>query len=260
MMYHRSALYPKGYLYNTVRNSSRTLTLPPMNHRPPPIRWRHVIAQGRYAVYGVAGAGPAAIFVHGWGSPRSYQSALSRLAHNGVNVYAPRLPRYSADQPSGSMNLWLSDCVSWLDSFLSGIGIDTPITLVGHSVGGAIAVKVAYERPDRVAQLVLVNSLGGATAQTPLPRNFHPSAVTAKAVDLTRELECLATRQLPVSLLWGRNDRVIPRSSYFSLRNALGGPPVFTVAGTHDWLIDDPHCFGYAMRTVLNASSGRFAR
>ncbi|WP_073358076.1 alpha/beta fold hydrolase [Rhodococcus jostii] len=231
-----------------------------MNHRPPPIRWRHVIAQGRYAVYGVAGAGPAAIFVHGWGSPRSYQSALSRLAHNGVNVYAPRLPRYSADQPSGSMNLWLSDCVSWLDSFLSGIGIDTPITLVGHSVGGAIAVKVAYERPDRVAQLVLVNSLGGATAQTPLPRNFHPSAVTAKAVDLTRELECLATRQLPVSLLWGRNDRVIPRSSYFSLRNALGGPPVFTVAGTHDWLIDDPHCFGYAMRTVLNASSGRFAR
>ncbi|RZI53756.1 MAG: alpha/beta hydrolase [Pseudonocardia sp.] len=260
-MYLRSAQYPKRYLHSAASNPNRFLALPPMHHRPPAIRWRHIIAEGQRVTYGVSGAGPTTIFLHGRrSSPRSYHRALSRLPHSGASVYAPRLPGRSADQWSESINLRLSDCAGWPKNFLDAIGVDAPITLVGHSVGGAIAIRAAYEWPERVARLVLVNSLGGAAAQISPPRSYRPSVVVAKAVDPTWELEHLAAQQFPVSLLWGRNDRDVPRSNYLSLRNALGGPPVFTVAGTHDWLIDDPDCFGYAMRTVLNASSSRMAQ
>lgn len=217
-MYHRSPKHPKGYLHSATRNSGRMLQLPPRSHRPPTMRWRHDIT-GQSLTYGFDAVGPTAIFLHGWAPPRSYRCALSRLAHNGVSVYAPRLPIRSAGKSAGSVNLTLNAYVSGLDNFLDAMGIDTPITLVGHSLGGAIAIKTAYDRPDRVAQLILVNPLGGETARRPPPHGYRPSAVVAKAMELTRELEYLAAQQLPVSLLWGRDDRIVPRSSDLPLRD-----------------------------------------
>lgn len=78
------------------------------------------------------------------------------------------------------------------------------------------------------------------------------TAQIARTANLTPELNRIAERGLPVSLLWGRADRLIPRASFESLRESLRTPPVFTVAGGHGWLINDPKYFGNAMRTVLN--------
>ncbi|MFE7421041.1 alpha/beta fold hydrolase [Rhodococcus sp. NPDC057529] len=78
------------------------------------------------------------------------------------------------------------------------------------------------------------------------------TAHIARTANLTAELNRIADRGLPVSLLWGRADRLIPRASFESLRESLRTPPVFTVAGGHGWLINDPKYFGNAMRTVLN--------
>jgi pimeloyl-ACP methyl ester carboxylesterase len=78
------------------------------------------------------------------------------------------------------------------------------------------------------------------------------TAHIARTANVTAELNRIAERGLPVSLLWGRGDRLIPRASFESLRESLRTPSVFTVAGGHGWLITDPKYFGNAMRTVLN--------
>ena len=83
-----------------------------------------------------------------------------------------------------------------------------------------------------------------------LLRNPHAVwkvARLAATADLTGELEELKQRRLPVVILWGQKDTVIPAASIDSLRMALGDPHVITVPGSHTWLLADPDGFGEVM-------------
>ena len=73
----------------------------------------------------------------------------------------------------------------------------------------------------------------------------------ARTADLTAELEELKRRGLPVVVLWGKDDNVLPPACLASLRGALGDPHVITVKGNHSWLLSDPHVFGEIMTNVV---------
>ncbi|MFC7446727.1 alpha/beta fold hydrolase [Rhodococcus daqingensis] len=213
---------------------------------------------GRSVSFGVAGRGRPLVFLHGWGlSHHTYRRALVRLARDGARVLAPSLPGFggTADLPPGERNP--AGYARWLGRFLDAVGVEEPVTLVGHSFGGGVAIQTAHDLPDHVARLVLVNSTGGA-ARPPSAgdsRPVRPGLVREWRVttggDQTWHLARLAGRGLPVTLLWSRGDRIIPRTDFESLRAALRRPAVFTVEGAHGWPISDPQCFGNAMRTVL---------
>src|SRR3954471_22535594 len=68
----------------------------------------------------------------------------------------------------------------------------------------------------------------------------------ARTADLTEPLEELKRRHLPVVVLWGDQDKVIPRASFDALCNALGSKGE-VVPGSHSWLIADPDAFGEVM-------------
>jgi pimeloyl-ACP methyl ester carboxylesterase len=74
----------------------------------------------------------------------------------------------------------------------------------------------------------------------------------ARQADLTVELEELRGRGLPIVVLWGKADRVLPRASLESLCAAAGIDPdqVVTVPGKHTWLLADPRAFGEVMTNV----------
>jgi pimeloyl-ACP methyl ester carboxylesterase len=73
------------------------------------------------------------------------------LAHLGPHVRALDLPgRGSTGGPP-------CDSVQALARWLAE-SLDAPATLVGHSLGGAVALQTALDWPDRVARLVLVSS------------------------------------------------------------------------------------------------------
>jgi pimeloyl-ACP methyl ester carboxylesterase len=65
----------------------------------------------------------------------------------------------------------------------------------------------------------------------------------ARRADLTDELEELKARELPVLVLWGTRDGVIPRSAFDAMCAALGNEGR-VVEGSHSWLLADPDAFG----------------
>lgn len=75
--------------------------------------------------------------------------------------------------------------------------------------------------------------------------------------DLTEELEELKERQLPVVVLWGVDDQVIPRASFDALCDAVGTPGEL-VDGNHSWLLADPDAFGEVVTNVIDVQ--RLAR
>lgn len=86
------------------------------------------------------------------------------------------------------------------------------------------------------------------------PRAVWRVANLARNADLTAQLEELKRRRLPVVILWGQRDSVIPRASVESLRAALGDPKLITVPGSHSWLLADPDGFGEVMTNVIGAA------
>jgi pimeloyl-ACP methyl ester carboxylesterase len=73
----------------------------------------------------------------------------------------------------------------------------------------------------------------------------------ASTADLRPELEELKRRRVPVVVVWGRQDQVIPEASLAAMRLALGDPRVVTVEGSHAWLIRDPRSFTEVITNVV---------
>ncbi|HET9689604.1 MAG TPA: alpha/beta hydrolase [Acidimicrobiales bacterium] len=75
----------------------------------------------------------------------------------------------------------------------------------------------------------------------------------ARRADLTAELGALRERRLPVVVLWGDKDTVVPRASFEALCNAVGAAGT-VVPGRHSWLLADPDAFGEVMRNSLSVA------
>jgi pimeloyl-ACP methyl ester carboxylesterase len=82
------------------------------------------------------------------------------------------------------------------------------------------------------------------------PRAMWKAAQVARTADLTEELEELRRRQLPVVVLWGEQDKIIPRPSFDALCAAIGSEGE-VVSGNHSWLLADPDSFGEVMTNIV---------
>jgi pimeloyl-ACP methyl ester carboxylesterase len=265
---------------------------------PLPLDWSRTVVQGRPASYGHAGRGPVVVFLHGWAlSDHTYRRSLNQLSRQGFRVLAPALPGFGGTAPLPASQFDLAGYADWVAAFLRAARVRGPVTLVGHSFGGGVAIKVAHDHPKRVARLVLVNSIGGATwtrrgetsramSERPVwdwglhltthtlstrgllrvlpviaadavpnamrhPRTLWHVGRLARAADLSVELEALKARRLPVVILWGREDTVVPQACAESLIEALHDPRVVTVTGDHSWMIDEPGRFVEVLTNVL---------
>jgi pimeloyl-ACP methyl ester carboxylesterase len=113
---------------------------------------------GHRVAYRLAGSGPPIVLIHGiTASSRVWELVGPRLAQNHT-VLAPDLighgesakPR--GDYSMGAFASGIRDLVLWLD-----LG---PATVLGHSLGGGVAMQFAYQFPERTERLALVSSGG----------------------------------------------------------------------------------------------------
>ncbi len=115
-----------------------------------------------------AGQGPAVALIHGLlGSHRNWDHLVDALSVER-RVIAPDLLGHGASaKPMGDYSL--SAHAAMLRDLFDHLGISSA-TIVGHSLGGGIALQFAYLFPDRVDQLVLVSSGGLGRELSPLLR------------------------------------------------------------------------------------------
>jgi pimeloyl-ACP methyl ester carboxylesterase len=108
--------------------------------------------------YRRAGWGPLIVLIHGiTGSSDTWQEVIEPLAERYTVVAPDLLGHGESAKPRGDYSL--GAYASGLRDLLSAIGHDRG-TIVGHSLGGGVAMQMAYQFPDRCERLVLVSSGG----------------------------------------------------------------------------------------------------
>jgi pimeloyl-ACP methyl ester carboxylesterase len=212
------------------------------------------------------GEGPAIVILQGFAlQPRTYLG-LARLLAERYRVLVP--PLFAEPGASWSPDRVLDDLVGLLDD--RGLG---PVTLLGHSFGGAIALNLAARHPERVTELVFADTLAmsrewslAVEAVHPLhllwmatPRataDFATSVVThplclARAgwwgfrSDRRAQVEAVAATSIPRHVLWADRDSLLSRPDGQSFAHDLGAD--FTVVQgknrhpiDHDWVYRHP--------------------
>jgi pimeloyl-ACP methyl ester carboxylesterase len=112
------------------------------------------------------GQGDPLVLVHGAGTSSAiWHRVTPRLADGGRRVVAPDVPGYGGS-PAAGPGFALEEVTDDLAAGLQQAGTETPYDVVGHSMGGAIAILLAARHPERVRRLVLVAPAGLAA----LPR------------------------------------------------------------------------------------------
>ncbi|MEP6492560.1 MAG: alpha/beta hydrolase [bacterium] len=115
------------------------------------------VAQGPHH----ADQGTAVIMLHGWGaSMYSFRHAFDLLPLYGLSPIAVDMRGYGlSDKPAAPDSYSLNSHCSDLDAVLDALSLRRVI-LVGHSMGGGVALRYAMRTPQRVAKLVLINPTG----------------------------------------------------------------------------------------------------
>jgi pimeloyl-ACP methyl ester carboxylesterase len=127
-----------------------------------------VSLHGHEISYRRAGEGPTILLVHGMaGSARTWRESLPILARD-FDVIAPDLLGHGeSDKPAGDYSL--GAFASSLRDLLARLGVERA-TVVGQSLGGGVAMQLAYQYPENVERLVLVGSGGLGREVTPILR------------------------------------------------------------------------------------------
>ena len=119
---------------------------------------QHVTIHGHEVGYRRAGEGPAILLIHGMaGSSRTWESVLPRLARKHTVVAPDLVGHGESAKPLGDYSL--GSHASGLRDMLSVLGIERA-TIVGQSLGGGVAMQLAYQHPELAERLVLVGSGG----------------------------------------------------------------------------------------------------
>lgn len=116
------------------------------------------------------GAGPPVVLLHGSGPGVSalanWRPVIPALTAAGHRAVAPDLIGFGGTVPPAGHDYTMASWVEHVVDLLDVLGMDR-VDLVGNSFGGALALRLALDHPERVRRLVLMGSVGVPFELTP---------------------------------------------------------------------------------------------
>jgi len=107
--------------------------------------------------YLTGGQGDPLLVIHGGGDgARAWRKNIEELAEK-YTVYVPDLPGYGRSQAIEG-DYYIPELVEFVDKFTRSLGLKD-FYLMGHSLGGGIALQYALKFPHKMKKLVLVSSM-----------------------------------------------------------------------------------------------------
>lgn len=123
---------------------------------------------GHRVIYRIAGSGPPVVLIHGMvNSSRHWEDVALRLADRYTLIAPDLIGHGDSATPRGDYSLGAH--AASIRDLLAVIGIDHA-TIVGHSLGGGVAMQFFYQFPQRTERLVLISSGGLGRDVSPLLR------------------------------------------------------------------------------------------
>jgi pimeloyl-ACP methyl ester carboxylesterase len=128
----------------------------------------HLTLHGNRVAYRTAGSGPVIVLLHGITSSSATWGRVMPYLADRFTVVAPDfLGHGESAKPRGDYSLGAH--ASGIRDLLVALGHERA-TFVGHSLGGGVAMQLAYQFPERCERLVLVDSGGLGREISPLLR------------------------------------------------------------------------------------------
>jgi pimeloyl-ACP methyl ester carboxylesterase len=121
---------------------------------------------GHRVIYRVAGTGPPVVLIHGMVNSSRHWKGVAEVLAEDYTVIAPDLLGHGdSAKPEGDYSLGAH--AAGIRDLLAALGVDRA-SVVGHSLGGGVAMQFFYQFPERCERLILVSS-GGLGREVSLP-------------------------------------------------------------------------------------------
>jgi len=251
----------------------------PLRHRPRPLdvpglETHETELHGHRMIYRTAGDGPVILLVHGLlDSSRTWRKLAPVLAL-GHTVIAPDLLGHGESDGPVGVDYSLGGHAGMLRDLLDELGHQR-VTVVGHSLGGGVAMTFAYHYPERLERLALISSGGlgrrvspalraatlpgaGAVMRTVGARPVvaavlgfasllaalrlrHPARVGLEVVRTLERLGDSGRRGAFLNTVRAVIDGHGQKVSALDRLDLVAGVPVLVVWGTHDRVIPVEH-------------------
>jgi pimeloyl-ACP methyl ester carboxylesterase len=230
--------------------------------------------------YEALGRGKPLVLLHGWlGSWRYWVPAMEELSVK-YRVYALDLWGFGdSDRRNGSYNI--ESYVRLLDAFIENLGIlNIPLPVVGHALGGVVALLWAAQNPQRVDRVMAVSlPLVGTSINRRLMTpeavalfdrafNVQPSEFDALQLETRKaDQEAIASSvrstmgldmqqellqlDLPVLLLHGDRDDIVAPLELTSLFESESVRQLYLSEARHFPMLDERRKFNRLLRDFL---------
>jgi pimeloyl-ACP methyl ester carboxylesterase len=147
----------------------------------PQLQFRTI--HGYRRAFRIAGSGPVILLIHGIGdNSTTWEMVQARLAQRFTVIAVDLLGHGQSDKPRADYST--AAYANGMRDLLSVLDIER-VTVVGHSLGGGVAMQFAYQFPQLVERLVLV-AAGGVTKDVNLVLRLASLPMGSEALALLR--------------------------------------------------------------------------
>jgi pimeloyl-ACP methyl ester carboxylesterase len=138
---------------------------------------------GYRRAYRIAGSGPAILLIHGVGdNSTTWNTVQAKLAQRFTVIAPDLLGHGQSDKPRADYSV--AAYANGMRDLLSVLEIER-VTVIGHSLGGGVAMQFAYQFPQLVERLIMVGA-GGVTKDVNIALRFASLPMGGEALALLR--------------------------------------------------------------------------